>query len=830
AAGRAAVTAAGDAAADPGMRGGAGAAVALQTGGTLGLHALYIHRKEDDRAFALLRGHEYCNILTTRQMGKSSLMTRLRARLAGEGVKTIAFDLAGDIGTPRDPNEFYLGILDHVVAGLALDVDVSDWWEHAAGHTPNQRVVAFFRDVAMPAVTAPVVVFLDEIDATLKLPFSDDLFTAIRTLFNGRPDHPATRELTFCLLGTATPSELIKDRRTTPYNIGHTLELVDFDPARDDLTELERVLSRDGRDGARVVADVLAWTGGHPFLTMTMCRRVLESPPATAVDAVVHAAVGATLAEELKVHFAWINRFMAERLQHGSATFGLYADVLASRRVPPRSDAYSELRLSGLVKTSPDGFLVVRNRIYRERFGKAWLQQARPPRVPRWARRAIVALGAVIVVVVAALVVQNRRTVDAQREVLGKIEVQVAALREAASDDDADKKRDEAAGLIASLPAADQTTLRGQATTAYRAHWARRAEQYRIASKTESSHGNLDEALILAVAAEAKASHGAAASAATAPFVVAQSEAQNHLLATVRLSEQPIHVRRVSDTVVALIGADGLFGIWKIDNEAAPATVSLKTPVALASTDGAIAVAEPGGVEIWQAADPGSPAGNASPLQRIGVLPSRCDSIQAIALDRRDGGPLRIATGCADGRVSVVAQDTRGSAAFLPVRQDTTPYPVFALAFGPRPSELVRGSLRLWADIWEFAGSRPAVRLDPRALAQAVDVRIAAASQRIVVSGLPLGGADVGRAVVYRRDGARWLAEASLEEGRIVASDVTSDGALVATAVQDGSGGGHVAIWEPATIADDRKRLQIVIPRVAPRDVAWLGPGVLVAA
>src|SRR5439155_5069220 len=34
--------------------------------------------------------------------------------------------------------------------------------------------------------------------------------------------------LTFCLLGVASPSDLIQDTRTTPFNIGRRIELTDF--------------------------------------------------------------------------------------------------------------------------------------------------------------------------------------------------------------------------------------------------------------------------------------------------------------------------------------------------------------------------------------------------------------------------------------------------------------------------------------------------------------------------------------------------------------------------------------------------------------------------
>ena len=105
---------------------------------------------------------------------------------------------------------------------------------------------------------------LDEIDHTLRFDYTDDLFTAIRSMYNERPGEPLFRRVAFCLAGVATPNELIKNQRTTAYNVGRTLELADFDPLDDDLSPLYRAMSIDGRDGEAIVRVILHWSGGIP--------------------------------------------------------------------------------------------------------------------------------------------------------------------------------------------------------------------------------------------------------------------------------------------------------------------------------------------------------------------------------------------------------------------------------------------------------------------------------------------------------------------------------------------------------------------------------------
>src|SRR4029079_4234443 len=80
--------------------------------------------------------------------------------------------------------------------------------------------------------TGRLVLFIDEIDTVRSLPFStDEFFAAIRECYNRRVEEPAFERLTFCLLGVATPSDLIRDVRMTPFNIGRRIELNDFTEA-----------------------------------------------------------------------------------------------------------------------------------------------------------------------------------------------------------------------------------------------------------------------------------------------------------------------------------------------------------------------------------------------------------------------------------------------------------------------------------------------------------------------------------------------------------------------------------------------------------------------
>ena len=194
----------------------------------------------------------------------------------------------------------------------------------------NQRLMRFFREVVLEQVPGPVVCFLDEIDSTLKLAWTDDLFTALRGMHNERPMVPAYERLTFCLIGVAWPNELIKDRRTTPYNVGSTLELRDFDLGRDDLTPLAAALGPDSEHGRKLIERVLYWTGGHPYLTIRLCASLVEIGAKTPedVDSGVDDSFRSLERVSGDVHFQQVLRFLETRLADGLATFSLYEKIL----------------------------------------------------------------------------------------------------------------------------------------------------------------------------------------------------------------------------------------------------------------------------------------------------------------------------------------------------------------------------------------------------------------------------------------------------------------------------------------------------------------------
>ena len=365
-----------------------------QYGGTLDPDQhYYIRRKADEQLLELCSNGEYAHIFNARQTGKSSLLERTRRELEKSGVQAVVIDLQ-KLGTVPEAERWYYNVA-HMIAGkLDLNTNLNEWWTVHASLTPTYRWVTFFKEVVLAGISKPIVIFIDEIDRTRVLPFRDDIFSALRQMYNDRPNVPELRRLTFVLAGLATPQELIGDLGMTSYNIGEAVELGDLPEKGEDVKQLAQGLGlATTKKAQRALGWVLRWTGGHPYLTQKLC-----------------ALVAHLVAKEQRTDCRAkdIDRIVADEFVHGekkdnnllyvetelikerdgevtrAAVLGELGRVLDGW-APDRNNAVqAELKLTGVVKVE-DGQLQIRNRIYQKVFDRKWLlRNTRPSMRERW--------------------------------------------------------------------------------------------------------------------------------------------------------------------------------------------------------------------------------------------------------------------------------------------------------------------------------------------------------------------------------------------------------------------------------------------------------------
>ncbi len=381
-------------------------------GGTLWREApSYIRRPADEELFKLAFAGEYCNVLAARQMGKSSLMVRTANRLQGAGVRTAILDISTLGGGISTPEAWFFGFLDELAVQLGLNEDINAWWEAHANHNAVQRFSNFLRDVLLPKVAGPIVVFVDEIDSALGMAFTDDFFAAIRAAYNARAAQPDFQRLTFILLGVARPADLIRDRSRTPYNIGMHIDLSDF--TLSELGPFKEVLEAvyAGR-GTEILGWVLEWTNGQPYLTQKLCAELIRtSENSCTPESVEQTVTRLFLTDEArKESNLQAIRDRIESSPNKTKMLLHYKQILGRRSVldEERSPAKNELKLTGLVRPAAQGRLEVRNRIYQTVFDGNWVRK-NLPQSRTWQIALLTSLLAIVAFVVAGYALYQRQ-------------------------------------------------------------------------------------------------------------------------------------------------------------------------------------------------------------------------------------------------------------------------------------------------------------------------------------------------------------------------------------------------------------------------------------
>lgn len=322
---------------------------------------LYVERVEDREIVSEVRRGNYVTLIGARQMGKTSLLWRLRRELLGDGHIPVYLD----VSPARDREQeawyrYFHSLLREQLERDIPDITVPVMRDHVEFHEALRQVS---RQIAG---SRKVILLLDEVSA-VPPDISDLFFSTVRTVFNEREPFPELRRCVFVMAGTFIPSQLVRDPTISPFNIASRIYA--SDATREGLAKLIKNLERAGCSvSSEIVGQIYRWTHGHLYLTQCLCDRLerradgrlsTQHVDSAADDAVSDRNVGRIYRELDKLPEA------KQCLQR----------VLAGNR-PPRfnraSSLIAELELIGVIKKGSDGYCRLRNDIYRKALGEKY--------------------------------------------------------------------------------------------------------------------------------------------------------------------------------------------------------------------------------------------------------------------------------------------------------------------------------------------------------------------------------------------------------------------------------------------------------------------------
>jgi WD40 repeat protein len=348
------------------------------------LHAVrpgYVRRLADDALFETLVSGGYAHVIAPDRTGKSSLIAATAARLQNNGIKVAIIDLAqiSERDGGADAGRWYYSIAYRLLRQLRLKIDLQAWWQDKSFLSNRQRLVEFYVEVILQNITERVVVFIDEVQCIAEHSFARELLASIRAAHNARITEPDFSRLSFVLIGECDSATLIEDANISPFTITRPIHLSDF--TRADLELFTNELNLSEADAKAALDRVFYWTNGQPYLSQKLARSIARERVSGNIEAHVDRIAMHQLAGRAAIqsepHMSHIHKMVTGDRKHCEALLNLYGRIRKGIRTEADlgSPLQRQLVALGIICSSDDGMLKIRNRLYERVFTARWANE-----------------------------------------------------------------------------------------------------------------------------------------------------------------------------------------------------------------------------------------------------------------------------------------------------------------------------------------------------------------------------------------------------------------------------------------------------------------------
>ena len=331
--------------------------------------SLYVERKADLQLHNIVDAMQRPGyVLVSRQMGKTNLLLRAKRKWENSRNLYVYIDMSNIdetekecfqslIDTAIDTHEEVLGKLRERIQDLRrTNITKSP----VQAHNEELRLL-------LSAIEGKLVFILDEIDSLTRTAFSDNVFSQIRSVYFSRINYPVLEKLTYVLSGVVEPTEIIKNPKISPFNIGEKILLDDF---RHD--EYMSFVQKAGLEtlGDAVLERIYYWTGGNPRITWDVCYELQQYKTDLTVETVDSLVKKMYLTTFDKAPVDTIRTLVKEDRDLRDAIIQLAYDKGSALSDKIKSKLY----LAGIVNYY-DNDIRIKNRIIKESLSLSWLQK-----------------------------------------------------------------------------------------------------------------------------------------------------------------------------------------------------------------------------------------------------------------------------------------------------------------------------------------------------------------------------------------------------------------------------------------------------------------------
>jgi hypothetical protein len=225
--------------------------------------AFYVERPpiEADCYETIIRPGALIRVKAPRQMGKSSLMSRILYQATQQGYQTACVNFqSADAEFLTNLEQFLQWFCGSITWELELEDKLADYWKGVLGS--KNKCTNYFQRYLLSKINSPLVLGLDEVDQIFQHPeIATDFFGLLRAWHERAKNEAIWKKLRLVIVHSKEVYIPLNINQS-PFNVGLPIELPELNES-----QVEELIQRHGLNWSKTqVEQLMGIVDGHPYL------------------------------------------------------------------------------------------------------------------------------------------------------------------------------------------------------------------------------------------------------------------------------------------------------------------------------------------------------------------------------------------------------------------------------------------------------------------------------------------------------------------------------------------------------------------------------------